>query len=543
MLKHSINVKFENCQRIANKFGPRISGPAHTNSATLRAKADSNFGIGKCILSLVKLLKLIVISLVLSMLPNLAFADTIEACRIPDSKWSQVSLGFPVKRERLKYVANPKVLVIPFHPSDAPHFTFGATEKANFLQSANDIKSLSSGLSQISFIFNPTIQLSMTTSQLDKFKTDAQKTYLKDFENDQFGFAYKFLQEVDSTIDFSEIDSVVLYGISRQSKEEIASALQYTDDLNFDGNRYKRKDGKPWFTPIETNEKIISNVVLMYNRSEVSVITHELLHNYGLTDLYGHDRAPFGLSRMASNVETLLTYEKWVLGWHSEENVTCISQEKSQGVSKIVLDVRNKEQIVLLRLNQSSVYVVETLLATYTPILSFYKLNNDARPPIEYFSYSNGRPGVRLSDISAIGSNYQGEQFTLLIHSIENSVATLYIYPNSLSSSSEVQILITEAKAAAEKTAAELKAKQEAEAKAAAEKAAAELKAKQEAEAKAKAKQEAEAEAKANAEAEAKAKAKAEAAKKKTTIVCVKGKLTKKITGVNPKCPSGYKKK
>ena len=27
------------------------------------------------------------------------------------------------------------------------------------------------------------------------------------------------------------------------------------------------------------------------------------------------------------------------------------------------------------------------------------------------------------------------------------------------------------------------------------------------------------------------------------TIVCVKGKLTKKVTAVNPKCPSGYKKK
>jgi hypothetical protein len=33
------------------------------------------------------------------------------------------------------------------------------------------------------------------------------------------------------------------------------------------------------------------------------------------------------------------------------------------------------------------------------------------------------------------------------------------------------------------------------------------------------------------------------AAKKKTTITCVKGKLTKKITAVNPKCPRGYKKK
>jgi hypothetical protein len=63
------------------------------------------------------------------------------------------------------------------------------------------------------------------------------------------------------------------------------------------------------------------------------------------------------------------------------------------------------------------------------------------------------------------------------------------------------------------KAAAELKAKQEAETRAAAE-----LMAKQEAYAKA-------------------------AAKKKTTITCVKGKLTKKVTAVKPKCPAGYKKK
>jgi membrane protein involved in colicin uptake len=75
------------------------------------------------------------------------------------------------------------------------------------------------------------------------------------------------------------------------------------------------------------------------------------------------------------------------------------------------------------------------------------------------------------------------------------------------------------------RVAAELKAKQEAEAKAAAE-----LKAKQEAEAAA--------ELKAKQEADAKA-----AALKKTTITCVKGKLTKKVTAVKPKCPAGYKKK
>jgi hypothetical protein len=106
------------------------------------------------------------------------------------------------------------------------------------------------------------------------------------------------------------------------------------------------------------------------------------------------------------------------------------------------------------------------------------------------------------------------------------------------------------AKAEEARLAAELKAKQEAEAKAKVE---AEAKAKSEEEAKLKAEEEAKskaeeeakskAEEEARAKAEAEAKAKLEAAKKKTTITCVKGKLTKKVSAVKPKCPSGYKKK
>ena len=52
-------------------------------------------------------------------------------------------------------------------------------------------------------------------------------------------------------------------------------------------------------------------------------------------------------------------------------------------------------------------------------------------------------------------------------------------------------------------------------------------------------------EAKAKAEAEAKAKAEAEASNKKVkvTIQCVKGKVMKKVSAFNPKCPKGFKKK
>jgi hypothetical protein len=97
------------------------------------------------------------------------------------------------------------------------------------------------------------------------------------------------------------------------------------------------------------------------------------------------------------------------------------------------------------------------------------------------------------------------------------------------------------AQAEAVRLAAELKVKQETEAKAAAE-----LKAKQEADAKAAAGLKVKLEAEAIADAELKAKQEAEAkasALKKTTIICLKGKLDKKVTALKPVCPKGYKKK
>jgi len=104
---------------------------------------------------------------------------------------------------------------------------------------------------------------------------------------------------------------------------------------------------------------------------------------------------------------------------------------------------------------------------------------------------------------------------------------------------------------AADKAAAELKAKQDADAKAAAElkakqdadaQAAAELKAKQDADAQAAAELKAKQDADAKAAAD-KAAANKVAASKKITITCVKGKLSKKVTAVKAVCPAGYKKK
>ena len=70
----------------------------------------------------------------------------------------------------------------------------------------------------------------------------------------------------------------------------------------------------------------------------------------------------------------------------------------------------------------------------------------------------------------------------------------------------------------------------------------AEAKAKADAEAKALADAQANA-ISAQAKAENEAKIKAQSAKKESTVTCFKGKVTKKVTAVNPKFPAGYKKK
>ena len=149
-----------------------------------------------------------------------------------------------------------------------------------------------------------------------------------------------------------------------------------------------------------------------------------------------------------------------------------------------------------------------------------------------------------LSSVTGISCHYsKNDAMRSNAYWIERTLGVYYVaayYQESINeAASFLKVKIQEEAEA--KAAAELKAKQEADAKAAVE-----LKAKQEADAKAaaelKAKQEADAKAAAELKAKQEADAKA-AVLKKTTIICVKGKLTKKVTAVKPKCPSGYKKK
>ena len=295
----------------------------------------------------------------------------------------------------------------------------------------------------------------------------------------------------------------------------------------------------PWFRPATTSEGPMNNFVLLDNHSTQRTITHEILHWYGLQDLYGTDTGPGRLSLMASNDLNLLSYEKWVLGWLPNTDVQCLTNLSQTRVTNFAFDNAKVNQVAVIRAPDNETYIVETSKANGRRYIAFYYLNNEARPPLTFFQERAQAQygGILMEDHTVIGTQMRAPKFTLLVGNVDSKSISLHLAPTSLTSSNEFKDLVSKSN--------EIKSKmaQEVEAKA---RAAAELKAKEEAEAKAaelKAKQETEAKVAADLKAQQEAAAKVAVAKKKTTITCLKGKTIKKVTAISPKCPTGFKRK
>ena len=540
----------------------------------------------------------------------MASAQPVSECKIQASSFQQISIGFPINPERLAKILNPKILVIPYRLKDDKAFEFGNKEKEAFTKASDNIYKFSDGKSRVTFSYNEIINVDMTVQErnLIKAPNNSYSEWQERYDKSTWGFMKKFITEQDRNIDYSGYDGIVLFSTTSIFGAENAEAMTLTKDLY-----------GPWFNPITTAEGQISNVVVLYNQKSEYVITHEIMHLYGLTDLYGSQTSARN-SLMSDGTIGLLAWERWVLGWLDDENIQCVSETnevKLDSVDNVFsLDYSKRDQLLVIPTGTKTALVIDLVKRDSQSWISYYALDNDARPPITAFRSNNFDLYTEITGRLGVGTVIDSPKYTIVIKDNDGRKLSLNLIPKSLSSSTSAKQLITEAentrlayikiaqaerdaKAAAElkakqeaeakvaaelkakqdaeaKIAAELKAKQEAEAKVAAElkvkleaeakavadKAAEELRVKQEAEAKLaadkiaadlKVKQEAEAklaadktaaDLKAKQEADAKAAAdKAALVVRKTTITCVKGKLTKKVTAVKPACPKGYKKK
>ena len=455
---------------------------------------------------------------------TLSYSD----CLLENSTWGAVSLGKPLATERLGTKTKVRIGVLPFYFTNTSPHELTNDEKNDYFTTATRINQLSNGLVQVSFVFFPSVNSKMSTSEFAKFMED-YKSFgwkLKDLSKSTWGFVKNLVTSNDPNLDYSNLDSIILEGndassISPISPDHVAEAMMF-----FRGSNSSFSDsGSEFFHSIVTKEGFIDNAVLLEKHYDTKVITHEILHNFGLTDLYGGDKSPIGSSEMAQGTglsPRLLNYEKAVLGWFPQDKITCSNLsdffDAAKVINKITISDISNDSIRILRTSSNSAYLIEVEHESNNSIILIYSLNNDGRPPIDLYRNSEESQFLtypqpyKLLGANSIGVSFGTPDFDAFISDSTGNTISLNLIPHKLLDSEEAKTFIVKLSEIKLAAIADEKSKTDVRAKTAADKTAAD--------------------------------ASATAAKTKIqTITCSKGKLTKKVTGTNPKCPAGYKQK
>lgn len=424
----------------------------------------------------------------------LATSAPIIDCKIAAAPFQTVSLGFPVASERLKGNPTPKIMVLPFRLSDRPTFTFGNEVKNDYLESAKQIERLSFGKTKPEFVFHEVIDIPETVADMVILRQNQQQQWQRDESKSTWGFIRKIIAENDAKIDFTGIDAVIFHGSSTSNDSWIAEAMMFS-----------KNPRDPWFRPMNTAEGPILNASLLDKRQPIATITHEIMHLYGLTDLYGSPTGPGNLSLMSNNQDVLLSYEKWVLDWIPDTQVQCIVETTEIDLTKVSTRITIPNNVadfvtVIKTEKPGTAYIIETL--NYGGIfkyLVFYSLDNEARPPITLHTPVLGatNAGLLISNLSGVGTQLISPKYNLLVTDMDSSQITLDLIPKAqLSNASN---LISAAQANRDRIQAAVNASNK--------------------------------------------PVPAVSPSKKKTITCVKGKSIRKVTAVKPRCPAGFKRR
>jgi len=126
-----------------------------------------------------------------------ASAQSIDNCRISASKWNIVSLGFPLRGERLASLSTANILVIPYQLKDEPKYSITEGDKSVFDNAVKNITGFSGGKLKLNLIYNPTVELTLSAVDLDEVKKGQQINWQKNFEKSTYGFTARVLKEND----------------------------------------------------------------------------------------------------------------------------------------------------------------------------------------------------------------------------------------------------------------------------------------------------------------------------------------------------------
>jgi len=439
-------------------------------------------------------------------------------CKVKDSKLGSIRLGFPRNADRVPQLGVTKNLILVVDFPDAVLTESLDSVVANvlaprvvenfFLQSSN-------GKFQPTFVTFPNV---IRLNSLEKsFAPNSLGGFLVDGVQQDHRLVFEAIKIAKSQGSLEGYSSINVFAPTAKSLGYYGSAFL---DLPLDVG------GRNIY-----NSQLIGGTIGTVKSSVPSwkVFAHEYGHLLGMYDYYikgtgssGKSPGPFDfMGNTSGNANSFFGFQRWVQGWIEDNDVICdystsstathtltpLNQNSGKklyvhpidGALALVVEFRTESEFDILKGNDGLlVYLIDMKVGSLKGPISIQPSEEDLvinpKDDVEKYSrapLSSGQT-VKVKDLVIVAGDVSKERASFKVF-----------------------------------TGDEYRVKQEAEAKAAAE-----LKAKQDAEAKAAA------ELKAKQEAEAKT-----ALLKKTTITCVKGKLVKKVIGVKPVCPKGYKKK
>jgi len=418
-------------------------------------------------------------------------------CLLPASKTQFVSLGMPLPLERLGNRSRIRVGVLPFYFSGEKENQLSKSEEGDYLNAALEIEKLANQNVDVEVVFLPSKNANISASKFKEIYHSRGRNWDRnDLSTSTWGFVKRTLLDADSTVNFSNLDSVILVGSNMDSSFSIAEAMQF-----FRGEKGNSFEGanSDFFKSINTEEGFIDNAILLDSHTDVFTIAHELLHNFGLTDLYGGVFSPRNLSIMAAG-SNLLNYEKAVLGWFPIQNFRCenyINVIKNDSIENVYsLSNTRVDSIDLIKVSEEKAYILEVINEENKSNLILYELEQNNRPPIRLSASKLPYGGlINLRNPEFIGTAYRTLDFDLLISDVITDSAQLYLIPSNLVNSIDAADLLEKILDRRKEKLSLILASEKI------------------------------------------------SPSKKVTMICVKGKKTKKVTAVKPMCPKGFAKK
>jgi M6 family metalloprotease-like protein len=284
--------------------------------------------------------------------------DAAEPCKLPiaDGRGDVAIGGWPRATERLRATGEVVATVIMVDFPDAPAIVSPEDAFAKIAPSDGIFDDVSYG--RLDYRLEPV----MTWYRMSQPST-AYAPLTSSFDRHREYIA-EAVALADADVDFSSTESLIV--LANPDAKGLGEA-------------------GPAFTPISADEGIaVDGTVLMngatsahdLNHWGAIWLNHEVTHTLGLPDLYafdGPEAFPYtgefgymGLSNLDANSPGLFAWERWVLGWIDDDQVSCLASPPSVPVSTVLspLGTAGGSKAVMVALGPTSVVVAEARTAT-----------------------------------------------------------------------------------------------------------------------------------------------------------------------------------